>query len=894
MVNGLNNIRHLEKNSRKYLYLTQIQEAIKLDFIYSLVDLNEFEKEVKLKFLELQAIKKKIDSKQKDNKIYKFYCEIKKDKKLFSQVLELETKLQEILRKARKSALNDIISCYKTEAKDEQFSFSELLKKAFQNNIKPEILQSFLTNNLKAFFSLTSHPTNPTSLEYTTLGYEFDEIISNKKTLNFKKLQDNLKKILLCSITSQKKSCLDEMIESELAIKNIKIANQKLYKKLQLEIANSPYKNKIFLPKKICKISVWSHGGDGDGNPSINAKVLQNGIARIKKFKLESKIDLRHDAKDIENSVAQILQNFEIKLFLEKDEKNKIKILHEFLENEILIDKINKFLMQKIDNNEIIKRLLVVRKNPLLIDKFIISNHQTVSQVLMVLFLLKITKNFHIKNHVIHIVTLSESVEDLKNIFTTQQQLIANKIYQNYLKRAGKIIAMIAKSDSARVGGIAVDYYQDRSAGELLMLKKIAFEKHNLDIDVYVFNGGGYALQRGGGRFDEIANRQADSFLEIAQQMKIKNTYLSPSITTIQGQQQQILFGSLSIAQNTIENFALHNLYASLKVASLFEKSKNDNSKYYKIRQEFSDEAIKTYQEKYFSNQYLNELFLNSNRLGVMLGNLSSRPLKRGFKQQNIVTPIKYCDLLEDISTFNIFETRAITLDRTIAHTGTFAIMFLGLQESFNKIIKKYNSKILLDLYFYNKPFRDFIRNQIIALNMVDIHYAWKMLIGIERPPVQEIIKLSKIFTDNKKMQNLPLKKRQKIAMAFLDFYIFEVGKNIAKSLFNQDLELDYEYYDLNKILELYSSNLANEIKYCKNESQLTKLVESDFTNFLNQHPKENLDDLDLKIIHNAYIANNIIFNAPLTMATIFTSFKKNSHEVHNFFEKISDKSLYF
>jgi hypothetical protein len=177
---------------------------------------------------------------------------------------------------------------------------------------------------------------------------------------------------------------------------------------------------------------------------------------------------------------------------------------------------------------------------------------------------------------------------------------------------------------------------------------------------------------------------------------------------------------------------------------------------------------------------------------------------------------------------------------------------------------------------------------------MVDINYAWKMLIGIDRPPIEEIIKLSKIFADNKKMQILPLKKRQKITMAFLDLYIFEVGENIAKSLFNQDLELSYDRYDLNKILEVYSSNLSNEIKYCKNESNFTKLVESDFTDFLNNNPDKILDDIDLKIMHNAYIANNIIFNAPLTMSAIFTSFKRNSHEVNSFIEKISDKSLYF
>jgi hypothetical protein len=135
MVKRLNNINHLEKNLNKYQYLIQIQEAIKLDFIHALIDSNQIEKAVKLKFLELQRIKKKIDSKEKDWEIFNFYQKLKENKKLFLQILELESKFQEILRRSRKSALNDIICCYKKEANDEQFSFSELLNKAFGNNV---------------------------------------------------------------------------------------------------------------------------------------------------------------------------------------------------------------------------------------------------------------------------------------------------------------------------------------------------------------------------------------------------------------------------------------------------------------------------------------------------------------------------------------------------------------------------------------------------------------------------------------------------------------------------------------------------------------------------------------------------------------------------------------
>jgi hypothetical protein len=38
-------------------------------------------------------------------------------------------------------------------------------------------------------------------------------------------------------------------------------------------------------------------------------------------------------------------------------------------------------------------------------------------------------------------VTLSESVEDLKNIFMVQQQLIDDKIYQNYLFKKSRLVS---------------------------------------------------------------------------------------------------------------------------------------------------------------------------------------------------------------------------------------------------------------------------------------------------------------------------------------------------------------------------------------------------------------------------------------------------------------------
>ncbi|MFM6972774.1 MAG: phosphoenolpyruvate carboxylase, partial [Alphaproteobacteria bacterium] len=139
-------------------------------------------------------------------------------------------------------------------------------------------------------------------------------------------------------------------------------------------------------------------------------------------------------------------------------------------------------------------------------EKFIISNHKNVSDNLMVLLLLYVTKN---QRNPINIVTLSESYEDLESIFEVQKKLLSIKVYQQHLALCKKIIAMIAKSDTVRVSSIAVDYYQDRASGQLLMLKKIAKDNYNLDLKLHIFSGGGDALQRGGGRHDELAYRVA-------------------------------------------------------------------------------------------------------------------------------------------------------------------------------------------------------------------------------------------------------------------------------------------------------------------------------------------------------------------------------------------------
>ena len=889
MVFEFNKLHFTNLDHRKFFYSTQIQEALKLEFYTALLDVQEIDNIVKSNFLELQKIKKNSNSKIKIQNLENFYTKIQKNKALFLKIIELDTKLQDILRRVRKSATNDIVNAYKKNSKNFKFNFSELLKKCDRNKIPAKILQKFLDNNFKVNISLSQHPTNPLSLKYTEIGNDFDKIIADKISLNFKKLNNILKKIILCEISRTKKTCEEEMMETELAIKNIKKAQSKLLRDFKISIAKSCYAGKICIENDFCNIASWSHGGDADGNLKNNANILAIGISRLKKFK--TKIDIRHDSADIRNCISDLLLFFGFKDIGNNNEEQKINILTKILVDKKLLSKITNFIERNPDNNEIIKRLIIVSKNKNFFEKFIISNHKNVSDNLMVLLLLKITKN-HLNP--INIVSLSESLEDLQTIFEVQKKLLAIKVYRDHLVLCKKIIAMIAKSDTVRVSSIAVDYYQDKASGELLMLKKIAKDSYNLDLKLHIFSGGGNALQRGGGRHDELAYRVALAGINESKKMRLDFLEFDPIFTTIQGQQQQIIFCNEDIAKNNLENFALSNLISALEIAGLCKQKSSFKNQNNNLRKKFSDIAIKNYRQRYFSNKYLNELFYNANHIGVAVSNLSSRPLFRGIAQENILAPIDKNFFYKDIKDFNIFNSRAITLDRTLAHSGTFALMFLGLLEAFEEFAKNHHKKIFIKLYQTNKSFQDFIRNQILALQMVDIYYAWKMLVGKPRPKANEIISHANLFKELPENKKFSLKERQFITMCYLDLYIFNVAKFIAKSLFSQDLLLDLESYDLNKILEVYSDNLSYEMNYRKNEAIFSKKVESEIVNNINSYQEIILQEDDLKIFHLSYIANNIVFNTPLSLITTFTQFEKKSHNTENFLRKIQDKDLFF
>lgn len=853
-------------------HITLFQDSLKKVFTEVVTNFG-FSAEVKKAFQEIEAAKLIQENNLREAQLQKIYSRLKEDKVALATVLEIDAKQQDILRRARKAATTNIVSAYNENNFDQSHTLSAELRKCHEAGLSAKQVQEYLDKHFRAIFSLTGHPTNPTTVDYTEAGYVLDVLFAKNNKASEKELKNQIAEMLKIPMSGEKKKPHEEAQETDFALINIFSAEDRLRKKMQAEIANSPYKNQIRLPQEIMEISVWTHGGDADGNDNITAEVLEDGYESLEKNFPQVTVDIRHDSKDLINAIGATLEQVGEKDFLKKSAKEQEEILAGFLNDPKKIEELKRIDLSKIKNSknaEILKRLKVCGEHPKQTEKFIIANTEGANHALSALLLLKITQPIgETKNPEIDIVTLSESVEDLRAIHDVQKTLLENEIYLAHLKSRGRIVQMIAKSDTTRVGGSGVEYDQDRASAEAYYLREIAKEK-GLDLEVRVFSGGGAALQRGGGRTDEIPNRHAKALLGFADEIGWKNPTKGPSLSTVQGHQQQQMFARECV-DLTLEIAMTQNLHSALLAEKKIPSKDNPQSE--TARKDFCHIAIDNYQQKYFTKNapYLNELFANSNRAGVALGNLSSRPSKRGAGVPEVGAGITFAQLSGTKENFNLFETRAITLDRTLAHGGTFAVMFLGLKEAFEAS----DMKDLQNLYQENKGFRDFIRNQATALYMVDFNHAWKMMAGSSRPQESEIKSLAQQFENIDKISDP--KQRQIVTMAFLDNYINEVGKYIYQTFAREELQSG----ELKDILHRYSPQLCREMDYREKEAGFGKLCEREVIAHFNSNENEKLSKADLNVLRYSYNCCDIACNAPISMLAIQSSMERDHPHVH-------------
>jgi phosphoenolpyruvate carboxylase len=749
------------------------------------------------------------------------------------------------------------------------YSFEFTLQKLCEKNISSRQIQKLINQNIISH-SITAHPTNPYSTNYTIQSMNLDRILSQGNQEGIKKQIAKMIKInpvpLVKDQNQGKKTQKDEVFEAISYMKNIYYSLPIARRNLQESLKKFGFGDvKI---EKFYELCVWL-SGDGDGNSSATAQALQENINIFKEeilklyerdlqeiqgflksgsqdpsfcwddttsekliadlkqlpksqkiedliYRIENfgfhfaKIDLRHSADDIEiaaQEVAKIAQT------------NSQEILKN-LKNET--------------SKRVFSRLLIVAENPEVFDKFIISECKSSWDVLNVMFLLK-SSNCQPLN----IVTLSESADDLLNLDKNIEELLENETYKNHLISKGKLYYMIAKSDTQRRDGVGSHFAQELAVEKVTKIfstvENIFLKLRN--IKLIPFNGGGHALQRGGGRIDEIPCVYAKSAMRgiFWNNFKINPITILPPVLTTQGHQNGILF-SASNTNNFLTSYFSQSILASAKMVGILNDDEilnpdglpNQEAVLARKNRELFFHAAGENYHREISDPLspINILFKKSPWASVELSNVSSRPSKR----------VENSDL-------QLIDQRAIGVERLCAHSATHLISWYSSHAGLTKIINEKGFDETRRMYLNDKSTRDSFRSMIMSLAMTDFEISWKMMIGKDRPDLKTIDLLATKYRDEN-FKKLSEKEQNQITLAHIEVEAIKTANLIHKIIVNDD---NSSNLSLQNLFGKLWKNLAIRISHREEKLKFAHLLEAKIIFDLPEAEKRYPKDLKTK-----------------------------------------------
>ncbi|CAF1689453.1 unnamed protein product, partial [Adineta ricciae] len=190
--------------------------------------------------------------------------------------------------------------------------------------------------------------------------------------------------------------------------------------------------------------------------------------------------------------------------FLSLSLKEQKDLINNWLNDEKTIDKLKSTNQDELTKSNktagrIFGRLKLIPNDLDIFNKLIIAETKSIVNVLGVFLLLKATGNCVAeKGTVLDIVTLSESVSDLNQLPNLISELIEDPIYRKHLSFRGKLIPMIAKSDTVRRNGRGAESSQEEALGKVYaMVEEFRSKYPELKyLTINGFSGGGAALQR--------------------------------------------------------------------------------------------------------------------------------------------------------------------------------------------------------------------------------------------------------------------------------------------------------------------------------------------------------------------------------------------------------------
>jgi len=871
-------------------------------------------------------------------------------------------KLMHLTRRVRVIGTTEIVWAHNRLGADTAGSIEYVIRHFRAQNVAAAQVQKFIDENALAWFSLTGHPTNPTTVAYTLAETNVARVLTNAQST-----ADDVKAALRIvrdtPLIGARKTPLQEaeetlntmdvIFDATLAVRDLFVnaLAQHGYDKEPVMIDNAVVQEGVRIRKPLLRPSSWTLG-DGDGNDALTADVLEEGITlhrcrirdryiplllgivteaeadiahelhllqdvlvhmghpdevipdlrafveQIKKLAQRADpalcarlndfaylvetfgfgygtIDIRHNADDIMTAITclavanKLIRDDE---FSKQSLGQRELVFQQWLADPKIMTAFQNTNLETLCKNaddkdgetaaRVFGRLQVIGRHPDMCEKLIIAETTHAAHALAALILLRAAGNvIGTENSRIDLVTLSESVQDLVGIGALLERLLDNDIYRTHVARRGRLMAMIAKSDTTRQDGRGeAEYAQYEAAVDIYRVidKKRRQYPELMNVLTSIKNGGGHALQRGGGRVTEVPALHGKAAADA------RTSDIGPSALTIQGQQQGILCCPGKTVIGTLEALSAQNLYSKAGVQGEMpppESRPDINRPYARLDAwMYARTASLSFDRLAKKTPAIDALLVNAPWLSMKAGNASSRAAKRG--EAAIEPGVTLRQARGDNP--KALAGRAISGERLTAHSGLPVFTILGMAEAMKAVQDRSPVRLNPDkygcalhhLYKAYKIHRDGARVTINSAAMTDFDLAWALLAGRHRPDDETVNRLAQSFV----VSNDPLKNKADVTLAWLQTYFLETEKLTFEMVTGRVARSSFRIGDGLRILW---PDLWAQVMYRNRGAFFARVIEMHLTRQLEMAPDMKIDEPLFRIVQAIYAAADTI-NAPV------------------------------
>lgn len=835
-----------------------------------------------------------------------------------------DAKLSQLARIARTMATTAIVQAHNAIRAETAGSIDYVLERFRKQGVSAADCQKFIDENAQAWLSLTGHPTNPTTVAHVEAQTAVAQALASGAGADG--LDSALLRLYKTDIVGNPKSPLDEARETLNTLNVLYDTALPLKRLFEQALEKHGYAAQgVRIEKPLVHPCAWTLG-DGDGNPSMTAEVLEEGVslhrayirarytqtlhaiaqslpdeesaavqflsaladrpAEISKTQTDhakslcktdagkqatedfrflfscfgsgfGTIDVRHNAQDIMATLQHAAHIAEIKnaehIFAADPDAQAAEIAI-WLKDQGTLQKLSALTPQHMAAHEtaarIYGRMQVMARHPDMFEKLIIAETTHPAQALAALLLLKATGNtVGSPASRLDLVPLSESVADLQGLGRLLTALLDDETFRAHVACRRTLLVMIAKSDTTRQDGRGeAEYAQYKASVDAyaaLAAQQVRYPALS-GVRMSIKNGGGHALQRGGGRVTEIPALHGRAAADAG----VNN--IGPSTLTIQGQQMLILFCPGKTALGTLEALAAQNLYTRAGVAGLMPAPTTEEG----IDKDLAAADARRYAEAAGAGfdawtkktNIIDDLLTGAPWLAMKAGNASSRPAKRG--ERPVIPGITPHEAKGDNP--KALQGRAISGERLTAHACLPVFSVLGLREALQAVESRAEGA-LHHLYRAHKIYRDAARATLSVLTMADFDIAWPLLAGQPRPTPEQRAQLTAKF-------DLAHRSVKAETLAYLEDYFLDVEKLTFLMITGRAAPESLRH---GSALSLLWPDLGAQVAQRDREAEWARVIECYRTCEMDKKPDEPVALLPFRITQALYTAANAV-NTPI------------------------------